>query len=504
MANPTFVLGSTSSNSNSFTKPGSTVNGDWLQIIYHWFNSTTGTPSAPSGWSTVFNDSAPEGVANLGTACFIRKVDGTEGAGPYVVTRPSGSVFWDGGGIHKISGADGTTPTDDTGTNQGLSSPATSGAAIDTPAGSEDILFWAGTSGGSTFATPSGMASAWNLDGGDSRAYTETLSSTLTGATRSSALTGGNGDWSVGWHAVKPPAAGGAFTLTADPGSFAITGTAASLEFGRRLDAAAGSFAVTGTAASLEKGFEVAADPGAYTITGTAATLQRTARLSADSGAFSITGTAASLEKGFELAADPGAFAISGTAATFRVGHRLAADAGSFAISGTAASLEAGRLLSAASGSFAITGTDAALVHGQAGNFTLVAEPGAFTITGTAAGVLAARRLIADAGSVSITGTAASLGKGRTLTAVAGSFDITGTAATFDVARLLSALSGSFDITGTAAALSWSGESATISRAAVRGSYQPTVPMTGSYAPTVAGLTGSNESSVAGLRGSVE
>jgi hypothetical protein len=213
VANPTFTLGSTSNNSNSFTKPGSTVNGDWLQIIYHWFNSNTTTPSAPSGWTQVFNDNAPEGAAFLGTACFVRKVDGTEGAGPYVVTRPGGSVFWDGGGIHKISGADGTTPTDDAGNTEGLSSPATSGANIDTPAGSEDVLFWAGTSGGSTFATPSGMTSAWNLDGGDARCFTEILAAPLSGATRSSALTGGNADWSVGWHAVKPPAGAPAAVL---------------------------------------------------------------------------------------------------------------------------------------------------------------------------------------------------------------------------------------------------------------------------------------------------
>lgn len=93
-----------------------------------------------------------------------------------------------------------------------------------------------------------------------------------------------------------------AYTLTATGGSFTISGTAASLEYGRLLTAAAGSYAITGTDATLTYG-----QVGAYT-------------LAADAGSYAITGTAATLTyaplNNYTLTADPGAFSIDGIAAT--------------------------------------------------------------------------------------------------------------------------------------------------------------------------------------------
>jgi hypothetical protein len=64
------------------------------------------------------------------------------------------------------------------------------------------------------------------------------------------------------------------------------------------LTADPGAFTVTGTAASLEKGFRLSADSGSVTWTGTAATLRVTRKLTAESGAFTWTGTAADLAYG--------------------------------------------------------------------------------------------------------------------------------------------------------------------------------------------------------------
>lgn len=71
----------------------------------------------------------------------------------------------------------------------------------------------------------------------------------------------------------KVPAAGGAFTLTADAGSYAITGAAATLIAGRKITAAAGSYAITGAAADLTVDRIIIADSRSYLITGAAATL---------------------------------------------------------------------------------------------------------------------------------------------------------------------------------------------------------------------------------------
>jgi hypothetical protein len=248
------------------------------------------------------------------------------------------------------------------------------------------------------------------------------------------------------------PAGGGAFTLTADPGSVSIAGTAASLLRRLKLAADPGSVVITGTPATMSKGFRMTADAGSVAITGTAATLRLTRRISADAGTVSITGTAASLEKGFKLSADPGSVTISGTAATPRKGFGLIATAGAIAITGTAASLEKGYRLDAAAGAVLISGTDATLTKGG-GNRALSADPGALVITGIDASLERGLRLTAEAGSVVIAGTAASLNKGRNLTAEPGSVQITGTPASLERGLRLTADPGAFVISGTAATL---------------------------------------------------
>lgn len=179
---------------------------------------------------------------------------------------------------------------------------------------------------------------------------------------------------------------GTSYTLTADAGSFAVTGTDASLEFGRRVSADSGAFAITGTDAGL-----------VYTMV--------------------VNGT-------------PGEFNITGTDATLLYNRRLAADAGSFAVTGTDASLEFNRRLSAESGSFAVTGTDATLTYDQPGAYTLTAESGSFGVTGADASLLYGRKLTAEAGSFAMTASDAGLLLHRVLAAAAGAFAWTGTAAT--------------------------------------------------------------------------
>jgi hypothetical protein len=143
------------------------------------------------------------------------------------------------------------------------------------------------------------------------------------------------------------PAGGVAYTLTAASGSFAVSGTVATLRAARKLAAAAGAVSVTGTAAGLKAGRKIAAASGAFSLTGTAAALRAARRLPAASGAVAITGTAA------DLIYTPGA-----------AHYTLTAASGAFAVTGTAASLRAGRKMSAASGSFAVTGMAAALTVG--------------------------------------------------------------------------------------------------------------------------------------------
>ena len=89
---------------------------------------------------------------------------------------------------------------------------------------------------------------------------------------------------------------GGHPPLNADPGSFAITGTAASLERHTTVVAATTSFGITGTATTLKHNKKIVPATTAFSVTGTAAILNRTWKLAAGGTSFSVGGAAATLK----------------------------------------------------------------------------------------------------------------------------------------------------------------------------------------------------------------
>lgn len=227
--------------------------------------------------------------------------------------------------------------------------------------------------------------------------------------------------------------AAAAYTLTAAPGSFALTGQAATLTTQRLLTAAQASFTLTGNAATITTQRSITAAQASFTLTGSAAGLTAQRLLTAAQASFTLTGNAAALNHGYAL-----------TAAT-----------GTFTLTGNAAGLTAQRLLTAAHGAFTLTGQDAALTY-SAGT-TLVAATGTFTLTGNAAGLTAQRRITAAQASFTLTGNAAVLSRGYSLAAAGGSFTLTGQSANLTAQRLLSAASGIFALSGQVASLLYSG-----------------------------------------------
>jgi hypothetical protein len=184
------------------------------------------------------------------------------------------------------------------------------------------------------------------------------------------------------------PSAGGAYTLTADAGTFNKTGTDATLAFNRVVGASAGAFALTGTDASLQYGRTLTAAAGTFNLTGTDATLAYNRVLTAAAGAYALTGTDASLVytpagggTTYTLTADTVAFSLTGTAATLAYNRVVTAAAGSYALSGTAATLTRGFNMTATGGAYTFTGTDATFNR----TYVLASSAGAYTFTGTAA-----------------------------------------------------------------------------------------------------------------------
>lgn len=243
----------------------------------------------------------------------------------------------------------------------------------------------------------------------------------------------------------------GGYTLSAAAGSYAITGTAATLKRGKAISAAAGSYVVTGTAAGLKRALKVAAAAGSYSVTGTAAGVKRGRKVAATAGSYALTGSTAGLKQARKVAASAGSYAVTGTAATLAKSSAksIGADPGSYSVTGTAAGLRAGRKVAAGPGSYAVAGTDASLRRGKSAS----AGVGSYSITGTAAALVRGRSFGAGAGSYSVTGSTAALRRDGRLSAGAGAYSVTGVSASLRRGGALGAGSGSYALTGTAAAI---------------------------------------------------
>jgi hypothetical protein len=146
-------------------------------------------------------------------------------------------------------------------------------------------------------------------------------------------------------------------------------------------------------APAVDNAAVLSADSGTFVLTGTAAGLRVTRTLAAGSGTFTETGTDAALKVGHRLDAGSGTFVETGTAAGLLFGRKVVAGSGTFTETGTSAGLLTGRKVSAASGSYTWTGSDATLTYTGSGptNYTLTAGAGSFGLTGTSAGLLATR-----------------------------------------------------------------------------------------------------------------
>lgn len=158
------------------------------------------------------------------------------------------------------------------------------------------------------------------------------------------------------------------YTLTANPGTYSLTGGTASLKVGRKITANAGSYTLSGGSAVLKAGRRLTANAGTYSLTGGSATLTK-----------SVAGIS------YTLTANPGTYALTGGAASLKAGRQITALAGAYGITGGSAQLKTGRVLTAVAGSYQVTGGSATLTKTGAVAYTLTALPGVYQLTGGSA-----------------------------------------------------------------------------------------------------------------------
>jgi hypothetical protein len=315
------------------TPPAGMRAGD-LALIYAMYRNEDVTLSISEAGGQTWTAETKTTAANNQTRLFWATFNGTWSANPSVLasgaTQPltvwlevfrasSTSKHWELDlGQQIASGSISASPS-----NLTISSPGstnTDNAVVVASWGTTFSRTLALQTG--TYANPNGVSQVRNLAGNDT---------TLGLAYRVQAVAGTVGDITVqqtgptaGNYATTVVAfrevTSGAFSLSADPGSYVATGTAAALTAttgSETITAEPGAFTVTGSAVTL--GLTVYGDIGGYTVTGTAATLTRDAVIPAASGSITWTGTAATLPylpPAPALMAEPTSYAITGLGAT--------------------------------------------------------------------------------------------------------------------------------------------------------------------------------------------
>lgn len=155
---------------------------------------------------------------------------------------------------------------------------------------------------------------------------------------------------------------GSPYTMTADSGSFTLTGNATGLQAGRKMVAASATYTLTGNASTLTVARKLAAATGSFTLTGNAAGLKAARKLVAASGAFTLTGNAATLTY---------------TPAGYT--YTMSAAAGTFTLTGNATALQVARKMTAGTGGFTLTGNDVTFTHRSSAWTDVSAATGTWT-----------------------------------------------------------------------------------------------------------------------------
>jgi hypothetical protein len=226
------------------------------------------------------------------------------------------------------------------------------------------------------------------------------------------------------------------YALTAEPGSFALTGQPVALRAGRRLALAAGTFALSGQAVALLAGRRLALAAGAFALAGQPVALRAARRLPLVAGSFTLAGQPVALRAARRLVLAPGSFALVGQPVTLSYSENLVH-----------------RTLVAEPGSFAVVGQDVRLLAGR----RIALAAGAFSLSGQPVTLRAARRMQLGAGAVALTGQDVRLLAGRRMTIDAATLALTGQPVQLLAARRLSLNAGAFALAGQPVGLAWSG-----------------------------------------------
>ena len=133
----------------------------------------------------------------------------------------------------------------------------------------------------------------------------------------------------------------------------------------------AGSYTLTGNAATLLVGRKLQGSAGSYTITGNNATLKVARQFSGAAGSYTITGNNAELKFNRDLNCSVGAYQFTGVSIIETDGHKMIAVGGSYNETGYDATLTVAKSFNLGSGTYTFIGNDATLFYRDNGVLTV-------------------------------------------------------------------------------------------------------------------------------------
>ena len=226
-----------------------------------------------------------------------------------------------------------------------------------------------------------------------------------------------------------------AYTLTAQGGSYSVTGQSATILKSEYLVASGGSYTLTGQQAVITwaaglNAYTLTAQGGSYSLIGSSANLARNRNLTASGGSYALTGGSATLLRTKRLTANGGSYTVTGGTAALLRSKQLVASGGSYTVTGGAALLSRNRTLTAQGGVYTYTGQQVNITYVPVSvGYTLTAQGGSYTLTGAGVTIQRSKQLYASGGSYNLTGGSANISRNRKLTASGGAYTYVGSSA---------------------------------------------------------------------------
>jgi hypothetical protein len=225
------------------------------------------------------------------------------------------------------------------------------------------------------------------------------------------------------------------------------------------ITANSGTYALTGQSATIVKTRLITANNGTYALTGQSATIVKTRLITANNGTYALTGQSATITKTRLITANNGTYALTGRTATITytspTAYVITANNGTYALTGQSATITKTRLITANNGTYALTGRSATITKTR----LITANNGTYSLTGQSATIAKTRLITANNGTYALTGQSATISKTRLITANNGVYAITGQSATITYALFanyaITALSGSYSLSGQTANITY-------------------------------------------------